>query len=469
MSKDSPDARFGEIPTKKILGFSLQAPMAALLFMMWGNLQFYATSVLFIPPFVVALIFLVYSLVDAFNDPMIGYFTDRSKKFTARFGKRFLWIAVGGSIGPIFIILSFIQVADISAMVTNAIWLIIMMVVYESFLTLLEVNHASLYPDLFRDDSSRRKAVAIGAMIGGLVTIVFSVISPIILAIFGGALSQPAYLIRTIIFVFVAYLFFIPYLRSIRESKERKEFRAKLDQTGRSSSPFKEVLKNIFKDKIWVGLIFSYLLWATAGACMLYGMNYFLIYYLDMPIQFGAIPSLGYALFTIIFTPIWTTLAKKIGIRKTYLITLILHTFIYIFFFFVSNFTGLIIVTSLAGIPAAANFGVIAILARAAAIDNTTVKTNRREEGSFLGIFRVFTAFTYFFQVSIFTIVGVITGFDANIIPSIDPVVKQGLNLQMSLIPMVLNILATLIIYLTYKITKEQAQTNKTRLAELNL
>ena len=469
MSKDSPDARFGEIPTKKILGFSLQAPMAALLFMMWGNLQFYATSVLFIPPFVVALIFLVYSLVDAFNDPMIGYFTDRSKKFTARFGKRFLWIAVGGSIGPIFIILSFIQVADISAVVTNAIWLIIMMVVYESFLTLLEVNHASLYPDLFRDDSSRRKAVAIGAMIGGLVTIVFSVISPIILAIFGGALSQPAYLIRTIIFVFVAYLFFIPYIRSIRESKERKEFRAKLDQTGRSSSPFKEVLKNIFKDKIWVGLIFSYLLWATAGACMLYGMNYFLIYYLDMPIQFGAIPSLGYAVFTIIFTPIWTTLAKKIGVRKTYLITLILHTFIYIFFFFVSNFTGLIIVTSLAGIPAAANFGVIAILARAAAIDNTTVKTNRREEGSFLGIFRVFTAFTYFFQVSIFTIVGAITGFDANIIPSIDPVVKQGLNLQMSLIPMVLNILATLIIYLTYKITKEQAQTNKNRLAELNL
>jgi len=470
MSKDSTDARFGEISTKKILGFSLQAPMAALLFMMWGNLQFYATSVLFIPPIVVTLIFLVYSLVDAFNDPLIGYFTDRSKKFTARFGKRFLWIAVGGSIGPIFLILTFIQVADISAVVTNAIWIIIMMVVYESFLTFLEVNHASLYPDLFRDDSSRRKAVAIGAMIGGLVTIIFSVISPIMLGIFGGALSQPAYLIRTVIFVFLAYLLFIPYLRSVRESKERKKFRAELDQAGKSSSPFMEVLKNLFKDKIWVGLIFSYLLWATAGACMLYGMNYFLIYYLDLPIEAGALPSLGYALCTIIFTPIWTTLAKKIGIRKTYLITLTLHTFIYVFFFFfVNSFPGLIIVTSLAGIPAAANFGVIAILARAAAIDNTTVKTNRREEGSFLGIFRVFTAFTYFLQVLIFTLVGTITGFNATIIPSIDPVVKQGLNLQMSLIPMVLNILAILIIYFTYKITEEQAQTNKTRLEELNL
>jgi len=469
MSDSLPDTRFGEVSTKKILGFSLQTPMGALLFMMWGNLQFYATSVLFIPQLMVTFIFLVYSLVDAFNDPIIGYFTDRSKKFTARFGKRFLWIAVGGLIGPIFLILSFVQVANISAVVSNAIWLIITMVVYESFLTLVEISHVSLYPDLFRDEPSRRKASAYGAMISGVVTIIFSFISPIMLGILGGALSQPAYLIRTIIFVVLAYLIFVPYIRSIRESKERKEFRAELDRTGRSSSPFKEVLKTMFKDKIWVGLIFSFLLWGIAGACMLYGMNYFLIYYLDLPIEYGAIPSLGYAVLTVIFTPIWTTSAKKIGIRKTYLISLTLHSFIYIMFFFVSSYTGLILVTSLAGIPTAANFGVIATLARAEAIDKTSVNTNRREEGSFLGILRVFTAFTYFFQVAIFTIVGAITGFDANVIPAVDPVVKQGLNLQMSLVPLVLNILATLIIYLTYKITKEQALANKNRLKEMGL
>jgi GPH family glycoside/pentoside/hexuronide:cation symporter len=469
MSEDLPDTRFGEVSTKKILGFALQVPMGTLLFMMWGNLQFYATSVLFIPQLLVTLVFLAYSLVDAFNDPLIGYFTDRSKKFTARFGKRFLWIAVGGIIGPIFLILSFVQVADISAIVTNAIWLIITMVVYESFLTLLEVSHASLYPDLFRDEPSRRKASAYGAMIGGLIQIIFSFISPIMLGILGGALNQTAYLIRTIIFIVIAYLLFIPYIRSIRESKERKEFRASLDAAGRSTSPFKEVLKTMFKDRIWVGLIFSYLLWGIAGASMLYGMNYFLIYYLDLPIELGAIPSLGYGILTVIFSPIWTTSAKRIGIKKTYLISLTLQSFIYIMFFFVNSYTGLILVVPLAGIPAAANFGVIATLARAEAIDNTTVNTNRREEGSFLGILRVFTAFTYFFQVAIFTIVGMITGFDANVIPAVDPVVKQGLNLQMSLIPLVLNILATVIIYFTYKITKEQALTNKNRLKELGL
>ena len=138
-------------------------------------------------------------------------------------------------------------------------------------------------------------------------------------------------------------------------------------------------------------------------------------------------------------------------------------------FFFVTNYIGLIFVASLAGIPTAANFGVIATLARAEAIDNATVRTNKREEGSFLGIFRVFTAFTYFFQVALFTIVGYVTGFNPSVIPAVDPVVKQGLNLQMSLVPLVLNIIATLIVYFTYKITREQNLANKTRLKEMNL
>jgi len=39
----------------------------------------------------------------------------------------------------------------------------------------------------------------------------------------------------------------------------------------------------------------------------------------------------------------------------------------------------------------------------------------------------------------------------------------------MSLIPLVINIFATLIIYFTYKITKEQALINKNKLKELGL
>ena len=88
MSESSNDPRFENISTKKILGFSMQGPIGAILFGTWGTLQFFATSVLFIPQIVVTMIFLIYSLFDAFNDPLIGYFTDKSTKFTAKYGKR---------------------------------------------------------------------------------------------------------------------------------------------------------------------------------------------------------------------------------------------------------------------------------------------------------------------------------------------------------------------------------------------
>jgi len=467
---DSPlEHRFKEISTKRIIGFSLQGAVGALLFGTWGNLQFFATSVLFIPQVVVSLIFLIYSVVDAFNDPLIGYLTDKSKRFTAKYGKRFIWILLGAVIGPIFLILSFVQIADVSVILYNALWLTSMMVIYESFLTLMEIGHVSLFPDLFRENKGRRKATAITSIISGSITIVFSVISPILLAIFGGALSQPAYLIKSIIIVICAYLLLIPYLRSIRESKDRKEFRKELDQSGRSSSPFWQVLGRIFRDKIWVGLIFSFLLWAIAGACMLYGLNYFIIYYLDLPIEYAALPSLGYGLMTVIFSPIWTSIAKRIGIRTSYIISLALHTFIYLMFFFVTDYIGMLIVISLAGIPTAANFGVLATLARAEGIDHSAVDSGKREEGTYLGILRVFSAFSYFFQVLIFTIVGLITGFDAEQIPSVDPFVRFGLNLQMSLIPMVLNICAVIIFYFTYTISKDKAAENKAKLMEMGL
>ncbi|MBY9003582.1 MAG: MFS transporter [Candidatus Lokiarchaeota archaeon] len=469
MSDDSKDPRYEDVPIKKILGFSMQNIIGSILFGTWGSLQFFATSVLFIPQLVVTLMFLVYSLVDAFNDPLIGYFTDKSKRFTAKYGKRYLWIVLGGSFGPIFLILSFVQVGDASAVVLNATWLTLMMVIFETFLTLWEISHASLYPDLFREGVARRKAASYGSIFGGFFTILLAFISPILLGMFGGALSQPAYIIKNLIVIILAYLFFIPYLRSIRESKARKEFRAKLDQEGKSSSPYLEILRRVLKDKIWVGLIFSFLLWAIAGACMLYGLNYYIIYYLDLPIEYAAIPSLGYGVMIVIFTPIWISIAKKIGVRKSYIISMFLNTFIYLMFFFMRDYTGMLIGISLAGIPSAANFGVLSQLARAQAIDNSTVVSGKREEGTILGILRVFSAFAYFFQVLIFTIVGAITGFDAAQIPSIDPTVRLGLNIQMSLIPMVINLIGAFVLLLTYSITKEKAVENKAKLVEMGL
>ena len=75
--------RFSQsITTKKMFLFSFQGIISGFLFAMWGQIQYYAASVLLIPSTVIPLIYLVYSIVDGVNDPIVGYLADKSKRFT---------------------------------------------------------------------------------------------------------------------------------------------------------------------------------------------------------------------------------------------------------------------------------------------------------------------------------------------------------------------------------------------------
>ncbi|MFX1538196.1 MAG: hypothetical protein ACFFDI_28710 [Promethearchaeota archaeon] len=73
----------------KMILYSLNGLFGVLMFSMWGQIQFFAASLLLIPQIVIFLIYTSYSLVDGFNDPILGYLADRSTRFTAKYGKRF--------------------------------------------------------------------------------------------------------------------------------------------------------------------------------------------------------------------------------------------------------------------------------------------------------------------------------------------------------------------------------------------
>ncbi len=109
--------------------------------------------------------------------------------------------------------------------------------------------------------------------------------------IWGGANSQSAYLITTIIIIAVCYLLTIPYLKGIRETEEMKSFRTELDQEGNSNSSVKEVITRIFKDKSWIGLVIAHLLYVIAGLCVINGINFFVVYNLELPIALASIPG----------------------------------------------------------------------------------------------------------------------------------------------------------------------------------
>jgi GPH family glycoside/pentoside/hexuronide:cation symporter len=250
-----------EITLKRIVYYSLGGISTGLLFAMWGQIQYYAATFLAIPPIGISLIYLIYSIVDGLNDPIIGYLADKSKKFTSRFGKRFPWIVTGLSIGPILLILCFTQVSTI--LVISILWLMVIMAIYETFLTSVEINQMALFPDLFRLDMHRRKVIVIGAILGGIGSIVANFLIP-------RFITEMGYFWTVIMVVIFAYIFAIPFIFAVRESSTMKQFRAELDNTDRASSPVKEVVVRVFKDRNWMGLTIAGFAWSVAGACFLY-------------------------------------------------------------------------------------------------------------------------------------------------------------------------------------------------------
>ncbi|MFX1294813.1 MAG: MFS transporter, partial [Promethearchaeota archaeon] len=89
----------------KYWAWAMGGPVTLLMVGMWGRIQYFSARILLIPQSIIFIIYLIYSTVDAVNDPLIGYFADRSTRFTEKYGKRFPWIIIGHLTQPIFLIL----------------------------------------------------------------------------------------------------------------------------------------------------------------------------------------------------------------------------------------------------------------------------------------------------------------------------------------------------------------------------
>ncbi|MFX1338912.1 MAG: hypothetical protein ACFFDK_09910, partial [Promethearchaeota archaeon] len=87
MSSDEDITKYERFSNKRMLVFALYAPILNTLWALRNWIQIYAAKALGIPILYVLLIFGIYAVWDAVNDPITGNLLDRSSKFTERYGK----------------------------------------------------------------------------------------------------------------------------------------------------------------------------------------------------------------------------------------------------------------------------------------------------------------------------------------------------------------------------------------------
>lgn len=414
---------------------------------------------------ILTLAYSIFVVWNAINDPLIGYFVDRPKRFWNRYGKRFPWIMIAGipSILTLAAIFTPPYLDPVSGMWIYFTWVLVSTCAYDFFFTILSLNHSALFPDKFRLDTDRRKAGGIRKAL----TLVGTAVGFIVPPLFINYGDRQSYTNMEWIFVAINLIIFATIIPGHRESKELKERYVK-DQEVTKKISFIDTFKIVLSQKNFMVLILVWLMDGIIGASLSASILYITKYLLLAPAASSTLLLAGFLLGALGSLFPWLYYSQKIkNNRKMMIIGVFLNTIFLLPFMFAGDLIGFVICTLLLGIGGGAlRIGTFPALSDV--IDEATVKSGQHIEGSFMGVYVFFTRFSSIFQGLIFAIVHELTGFNASATIQTD-LANFGIKLHTAFIPMILTLIALIIFIKVYDLTPDKTLKIKAKLKELNL
>jgi len=432
-------------------------------------LMFFYESVVGLNIVYVFLAMLIFTIWDAINDPLIGFLTDRITKYTRKVGKRFIWIVIG--IIPANFVLALIFMPPASDPATNPLpffwWIVFTTVLFDSLYTICFVNIEALFPDKFRTDRARRRARGWGTPLSMLALPVANIVPPIILGLFGGIGNQAAYLPMILLIIGTIAPISLLMLPGMRENKEIIE---RYYVSKEKPESFITALKSTLKQKSFVYYVILFFGFQVVTGSLTASIPYAVNFVLPGP-PFGVELNmiLLFALFltgALVSVPFWIWVAKRIkNNRKTALIggvCLIASAFLTTFY---TNIFDSMIYQFILGFTMG-NFWALMTIYFSDVLDERVILTKSPNRGTTVGVSAFFSRFARAAQITIFTIVHVLTGFVEGASTQ-SPAAQIGIRLHMSTIPAIILLICTIIYWKYYPITPEIWMQNKQKLKEL--
>ncbi|MFX1588223.1 MAG: MFS transporter [Promethearchaeota archaeon] len=311
---------------------------------------------------------IIFLLVNAFNDPIFGIISDRSR---AKKGRRIPFMRYTAPfLGLTFILIWFSP--DISSGIwTVFIWMVITTCLYDTAYTIVFLVYSSLLPEITEDEPERNK-LKVFASFFNLIGMILGFIIPDIFR----NISRPLLLTSMIVVGIVGSVMIII---TTYKFKERPEF-TKVDEP----LGLIEAIKYTFKSK-------SFLILITANFMVIFFQSSILsaVFWLaDYIVQQSAIILLIF-IFIPLLIGIWFTpkLAKKWGIVKSNEILLTIGGISLILLFILSYIMAefVYLCLTIAGIGFVGPL-VYQDLLYAQVIDEDELKTGVRREAAFFGI-----------------------------------------------------------------------------------
>jgi GPH family glycoside/pentoside/hexuronide:cation symporter len=401
---------------KLTLGFKVRYGIADVGFALLGSAQqffllLYYTTVAKIDPAIAGTALLVAKLTwDAVNDPLFGYWSDRTR---SKLGRRRIYLLVGAL--PVAItawIMFSIPVGLSGAAGFFAVLLTFWLV--DTFQTMTNVPYSSMTPELTRDYSERASLTSIrmafsvfGYILGAAVTTMLAgtLETPGLFQGFGLNLQQ-AWSATGAFFGAISMVVLLVTALSI---KERPEMAGEPSQL----PPLKAVLTS-FKNKPFMILMVAFILSSFSFTVLTALVSFFIIYQLKMPDQVSFV-MLAMLLMIGLFLIPAKLVSDRINKGPTYALGLFIACAAIIFSFFLGNGpTPLIyVVAAVAGLGFSVQW-VCPWSMLPDVIEYDEKMTGERREGIYYGLWNFLSKFTGALGVAVSGWVLKLYGFDAN-------------------------------------------------------
>lgn len=443
------------------MAFNLTMVMLPATYGMFSTHLFYFYEVeVLLPVGLLALATVLFGVWDAFNDPLVGYLSDRPNRLTRRWGRRFPWIVGLGLPTVISLVLLFTPPGDARVAPWPVFaWLLVMLLVHEFSYTAVSLTRA-LFPEKFRTDAQRRKNAGLGIVTYN-VGLFLGLVVPMACVEKG---VPGSYATGALVLLIPCVACFALGLPAIRESPAMVE-----TALARGREPFFRNIKQAVKRKNFALLVGVGIGVQVFAACVLASIYYWVNFVLAVPagVEADLLLMVAWFVAALAGVPLWLWVLRRVGHKRTQLVSVALIVAACLPVALARTFTSALVSLAVLGfVQGSATLVKAPIFADL--VDEVTLLDGKRQEGLYQGFYVFFDRLGIILQPVIFTLVHVATGFDPGSATQ-TPLAQAGIVAAMVWIPGAILLGAGLAFWKWYDLTPARTREIQAALAREGL
>jgi len=347
-----------------------------------------------------SLILFVYAFIDAIDNPVYGFLSDRTR---TRWGRRRPWLVIGTPL----LVLSFILFYSPPALNPGSSVLIYCMLLYIFAGTLdsvINANYGALFPELFRTDSSRASTNALRQAFQLVAMIISIALTPVVTDAIGYQTTSIVYgLLGGVVILYMAFT--------------SKEAEIHVDEV--KPQLWDSIKSLLVNRKFWVaGLANAF--YSAAMSLVLASMPFFVKYTLNIPNSQSTFLFAAVLLIAIGCVSIWAFLVRKFSLIPVWRAALAALALAFIPLYFANSLATAILGSALVGFGFAGAITTMDLIG-AKIMDEDTRKHNLRREGIISNAMGFMNRLNSLFTASAFLLVSRLYGFQSGNNPGPEP------------------------------------------------